>query len=158
MRLLALWAACALAAPAAPPDPIDATVQALYQVISGPAGTRDWARFRTLFAEGARLIAMRPAGPAVLTPEDYIQRAGANFAKAGFYESEIARRVEAYGAIAHVFSTYEGRHAPGEKPFVRGINSFQLVRTADGWKVLTILWDAERPDQPIPPKYLPPAR
>lgn len=160
-RTLALFATLILAAPALPAaegDSIESTVQAVYSVISGPAGTRDWARFRTLFATGARLIPMRHTGdgiaPAVLTPEDYIQRAGANFEKAGFFETEISHKVERYGAIAHVFSTYESRHAPGEKPFARGINSFQLVFDGLTWKVMTILWDSERADNPIPEKYL----
>ncbi len=143
---------------AADNDSIDSTIHALYNVISGPAGARDWARFHALFAEGARLIPIRvtPQGsePSVMTPDDYEKRAGANFAGAPFYESEVARRVETFGNIAHVFSTYESRRAPGEKPFARGINSFQLVKTASGWKVMTILWDSEREGNSLPQKYL----
>jgi hypothetical protein len=133
-------------------------VRAVYDVISGPAGTRDWARFRLLFADGARMIPLRntPEGPtpALMTPDDYVTRAGANFEKNAFYESEVARRVETFGNIAHVFSTYESRHAPGEKPFARGINSIQLVKVGKSWKVITILWDAEREGNPLPAKYL----
>lgn len=161
MRLSVLVLTLALAAPcvrAADGDSIETLTRAVYGVISGPAGTRDWARFRSLFADGARLIAIRVtngrATPAVMTVDDYVTRAGASFEKTAFYESEAARRVEAFGNIAHVFSTYESRHAPGEKPFARGINSFQLVKDGDVWKVMTILWDAEREGNPIPAKYL----
>src|SRR4029077_5271584 len=102
-------------------DSIDSAVRACYDVISGPAGTRDWARFHSLFADGARLIPVRttPQGssPAVMTPADYEKRAGVNFDKTAFYESEVAHRVETFGDIAHVFSTYESRRAPGDKPF-----------------------------------------
>jgi hypothetical protein len=139
-------------------DSIDSAVRACYDVISGPAGTRDWARFRSLFADGARLIPIRtsPQGsvPAVMTPEEYEKRAGANFEKSAFYESEVAHRVETFGNIAHVFSTYESRRAPGDKPFARGINSFQLVKTGTGWKIMTILWDSEREGNALPEKYL----
>ena len=31
----------------------------------------------------------------------------------------------------------------------------QLARQGNTWKVVTILWDAERPDNPLPEKYLP---
>jgi putative transposon-encoded protein len=62
----------------------------------------------------------------VMTPDDYAQKAGAGFEKSAFYESESARRVETFGNIAHVFSTYESRRAPGETPFARDVNSFQL--------------------------------
>jgi hypothetical protein len=139
-------------------DSIESTTRAVYEVISGPAGPRDWARFRAMFADGGRLIAIRTTAgvstPAVMTPDEYAQRAGANFEKNAFYESEVARRVETFGNIAHVFSTYESRRRPNEKPFARGINSFQLVKDAKGWKVMTILWDSEREGNPIPEKYL----
>jgi hypothetical protein len=139
-------------------DSVESIVRAVYNSISGPAGPRDWVKFKGLFAEGGRLIAIRMVNgtpqASVMTPDEYAQRAGANFEKNPFYEAEAARRVEEFGAIAHVFSTYESRRAPGEKPFARGINSFQLVKTAEGWKVMTILWDSERAGNPIPEKYL----
>ena len=114
----------------------DAALAALYDVISGNAGqARDWDRFRNLFAPGARLLPAAPrkdgAAPPALAPEDYVQRAGANFAKAGFFEREAARREERYGTILHAFSTYESRHARDDKePFARGINSIQLLQHA----------------------------
>src|SRR5579864_8050303 len=161
MKLLVSTAMIGVLAPLAmanDSDSIDTAVHACYDVISGPAGTRDWARFHSLFADGARLIPVRttPQGssPVVMTPEEYEKRAGANFEKAPFYESEVSHRVETFGNIAHVFSTYESRRAPGEKPFARGINSFQLVKTSAGWKIMTIFWDAEREGLTIPDKYL----
>jgi hypothetical protein len=161
MKPIIIVLALSLSSPvlqAADGDSVDTMVRAVYDVISGPAGTRDWARFRLLFADGARMIPVRntPEGPtpAVITPEDYVTRAGATFEKSAFYESEVARRVETFGSIAHVFSTYESRHAPGEKPFARGINSIQLVKIGKSWKVITILWDAEREGNPLPAKYL----
>jgi hypothetical protein len=156
--VLGLFAAALSAAKAADTDSIDSIIRALYDVISGPAGARDWVRFHSLFAEGARMIPVRttPQGSAaaVMTPDDYEKRAGASFEKTAFYESELARRVETFGNIAHVFSTYESRRAPGEKPFARGINSFQLVKVGNAWKVMTILWDSEREGNAKPEKYL----
>jgi hypothetical protein len=161
MKFAVVLAAAVLTAPFARPadtDSVDSVVHAVYATISGPAGTRDWVRFRSLFADGARLISMRATADGtaalVMSPEDYAKRAGASFEKTPFYESELARRVENFGAIAHVFSTYESRRAPGEKPFARGINSFQLVKEGQVWKVMTILWDAERDSNPLPEKYL----
>ncbi len=141
-------------AKAADGDSIDSAVRALYDVISGPAGTRDWARFRALFIEGGRLIPSRTTAQgtsvAVMTPDDYAQRAGANFEKNAFYESELSRKQETFGNIAHVFSTYESRRAPGEKPFARGINSIQLAKVNGAWKIVTVLWDSEREGNPLP--------
>ena len=162
MRLAHLAIALVIFAPAtqaAGTDSVESLVRAVYDVISGPAGTRDWNRFRSLFADGARLIPVRvtadgPA-PSVLTVDDYVKRAGANFEKSGFYESQIASRVETFGNIAHVFSTYESRHAADDpKPFARGINSIQLFNDGARWWVVTIYWDSERPGNEIPPRFL----
>jgi len=139
----------------------EAIVKAVYDVISGPAGkARDWGRFRSLFADGARLIPTgpRPAGdfgPRVLDPEAYVARATPIFEKEGFHESEVDRRTEAFGHIAHVFSTYESRHAPSDpKAFARGINSFQLAFDGTRWWVVTIFWEAESEMVGILEKYL----
>jgi hypothetical protein len=139
---------------------VESIIRALYDSISGPPGTRDWDRMRGLFLPGARLIpsGRRPDGSItarVLSVDDFIKAIEPRVKDEGFYESEIHRRVERFGAIAHVFSTYESRHAKDEKPFVRGINSFQLFFDGKRWWVVTIFWDSERPDQAIPDEYLP---
>jgi hypothetical protein len=36
----------------------------------------------------------------------------------------------------------------------RGVNSFQLVKTPQGWKVSSIIWDVESPRLKIPDYYL----
>ena len=55
----------------------------------------------------------------------------------------------------HVFSTYEARHDPKDAaPFVRGINSFQLLFDGSRWWVVTIFWEAESDSVRIPEKYL----
>ena len=142
---------------------LDGIMKAVYDVISGDVGkARDWDRFRSLFHKDARLI---PAGKnaqtgvvgaRALTPEDYIKRSEPFLLKEGFFEREIARRVETYGNITHVFSTYESFHSLSDKtPFARGINSFQLLNDGKRWWVVTIYWDSERPGNPIPDKYLP---
>jgi len=139
---------------------MDSTVAALYDVISGPAGKRDWDRFRSLFIPGARLIPTGPrptgeVGARVLTVEDYIQRASEFFDKQGFFEREASRQVERFGNIAHIFSTYESRHAKDDpKPFQRGINSIQLMYDGKRWWVVTIFWQAEDDKNPIPSMYL----
>lgn len=139
---------------------IDSIIAALYGVISGPAGERDWDRFHSLFIPGARLIAtgVRPTGEAVsrvMTAEEYAQRNGPFFEKNGFFEREAARRTETFANIAHVFSTYESRHAKDDaKPFQRGINSIQLMNDGKRWWIVTVFWQAEDEKNPIPAMYL----
>jgi hypothetical protein len=141
---------------------LDGIMKAVYDVISGDAGQkRDWDRFRSLFHKDARLIptSQNPTTKAVnaraLTPEDYTKNADAYFAKEGFYESELARTSETFGNITHVFSTYESRHKKDDKkPFVRGINSFQLFFDGKRWWIITIYWQGETPELQIPEQYL----
>lgn len=139
---------------------MDSIVAAVYDVISGPAGKRDWDRFRSLFIPGARLIPTGPrptgeVGSRVITVEDYAQRAGAAFEKQGFFEREVSRRLERFGNIAHIFSTYESRHAKDDaKPFQRGINSIQLMNDGKRWWVVTIFWQGEDEKNPLPAEYL----
>ena len=145
--------------PARPQDvaTIDAIIAALYDVISGPAGQqRDWDRFRSLFSPGARLIptGRRQDGSRVMrvrTPDEYATSIGPQLERGGFFEREIGRRTEQYGAVAHVFSAYDSKRAATDTvPFARGINSIQLFNDGKRWWVVSIFWDSERPDNPIP--------
>jgi len=150
--------------PAANPADVatmDSIIAAVYDVISGPAGKkRDWDRMRSLFLPGARLIptGARPNGAygsRVVTVDEYIERSSRFFEKEGFYEREAARITEQFGQIAHVFSTYESRHAPEDaKPFQRGINSIQLMNDGKRWWIVTIFWQGEDEKTPLPEKYL----
>jgi hypothetical protein len=147
--------------PAPKPEDVkstDSIVAAVYSVISGPAGDRDWNRFRSLFLPSATLtsagkdregnIHVRPR-----TVEQYVTGAGGYFAQHGFFESPLVSHVQTFGNIAHVFCSYESRNAPGEAPFARGINSFELVYDGKRWWIVSILWDEERPDNPLPAEF-----
>lgn len=141
---------------------LDAIMKAVYEVISGDAGQkRDWNRFRSLFHKDARLIPASTNAQTNLTnanavtPEEFIERSSPFMEKEGFYEREVARRVDRYGNIAQVFSTYASYHKADDKtPFQRGINSFQLLYDGNRWWVVTIYWQGETKDNPIPKEYL----
>jgi len=141
---------------------LDSIMKAVYASISGDAGQkRDWERFRSLFHKDAKLI---PTGKNAqtgvtmarfMTPDDYVTRSGPVLEKDGFHERELARHVDIYGNIAQVFSTYHAfRKADDKTPFLRGINSFQLMNDGKRWWVISIYWQAETPDNKIPEKYL----
>lgn len=144
---------------------IDAIITAAYDVISGPPGKRDWERERSLFINGARLIPTTLAAgetykdgkisPHVMDVDGFIERSREYVETNGFFEKEIARRIERYGDIAHVWSTYESRHKQDDQePFMRGINSFQLFYDGSRWWIVTIYWRNETPNNRIPEKYL----
>jgi hypothetical protein len=165
-HLVSAQAAAPAPAASVPADPKDvaspdAIIGALYDVISGPAGQkRNWDRFRSLFAPGARLI---PTGMGpdqkgrirTMTPDEYATATGPRLEQNGFFEREIGRTGESFGNLTHAFSAYDSKRAPtDEKPFARGINSIQLFNDGARWWVVTVYWDSEREGNPIPPKYL----
>ena len=102
--------------------------------------------------------AVRPTGEVVkrvLTVEEYIGSNGPVLEKNGFFEKEIHRKQEVYGHIAHCFSTYEARRAATDaEPFMRGINSIQLYNDGKRWWILTVFWQSENKDLPLPKEYL----
>lgn len=141
---------------------IDAIITAAYDGISGPAGKkRDWDRERSLYYPGARLIPTAKTGandslaPQILDIDGFIARVEPYFAEHGFFEKEIARRVEQFGQIAHAWSTYESRHGEDDpEPFMRGINSIQLFYDGNRWWILNIYWQQESARHPVPEKYV----
>lgn len=133
----------------------EALLHAIYDVISGPAGDRDWNRFRSLCVPPARFSrAVTNADGSVkvslLSVDDFVQRAGTALKGEGFYENAIVNQVQTFGNISQVFSSYESRHAPGEKPFDRGVNSMQMLNDGKRWWIVSILWDIERSGNPLP--------
>ena len=140
---------------------LETTIETLYDVISGDAGVRrDWDLFRYLFAEDAQLIPYRTNENGRLIPdywsvEDYVKNAGPYLEKNGFFEKEISRRIETFGGLTHIFSTYESfRKSSDTQPFARGINSIQLLNDGSRWWIINIAWQSESDALPIPEKYL----
>ena len=74
--------------------------------------------------------------------------------KDGFDEGEISRKVEKFGAIYHVWSTYESRNKAGGPIIERGINSIELFFDGTRFWVMGWIYDGERKDNPIPAAYL----
>ncbi len=176
--VLFLFAALAAAQPASPAPPshvdvpaispraedvasIDGIMKAFYDVISGPAGQpRQWSRDRTLYIADIRFVAMsedRSGHPVaqIASHQQFVDYANPVLVKEGFYESEIYRVTQKFGNIAHVFSTYESRRQAGGPVIARGINSIELFYDGKRWWVASNIWDDERPDNPLPPEYLP---
>jgi hypothetical protein len=134
---------------------IDTLMVAIYDVISGPAGPRDWDRFRALMLPKARLTesTVDEQGHNVVRQwgvEEFIADATPVFAQKPFYEHALVNRVQRFGNIAQVFTSYASSTAPNGQPFQRGINSMQLMFDGTSWRVLSILWDTERPGNALP--------
>jgi len=155
---------------AIPPDAVsvDAIVSALYGSVSHPSDAPpDFDRLRRIFLYVGMLVPPKTPEAADFTVMDvdqfserYEKSVAARKAKGepplGFFEREVSRRADCFGNICQIFSTYESRHAPSDPtPFQRGINSIQLLRDGNRWWIASVVWDAERSDNPVPAQYLP---
>jgi hypothetical protein len=140
---------------------LDGILGAFYDVISGPAGQpRQWGRDRSLYIPGIQFVSLSTdsAGTiraSVLDHQSYVDRTDAAFVRRGFFEREIHRTVQRFGNMVHVFSTYEMRQRADGPIIGRGINSVELFWDGRRWWIAAAQWDDERPDNPIPPEYLP---
>jgi hypothetical protein len=90
----------------------------------------------------------------LMTLKEYHDRSDASLEKYGFYEKEISRKVEQFGAIYHVFSTYESRNSKTGPVIERGINSIELFYDGTRFWILGWFFDSERKNNPLPAKYL----
>ena len=126
----------------------EAIIHASYALISGRAGEpRDWGRWRRLYAPSARLMPIEAAAdgtriPRVMTPDEYIASRSPFFADNDFHEWETAREEHRFGALAHVWSSYEAGRSPDGPIIRRGVNSIQLWNDGDRWWILSEAWDA----------------
>jgi hypothetical protein len=146
---------------------VDSILAALYESVShGPEAEANWDRLRSIMLPVGMFIPPKKPSEDLFTVLDVDGfqdrvRKGAAASKAkgeppsGFNEREVSRRTDCFGNVCQIFSTYEGRRAADDAaPFVRGINSIQLVRDGKRWWIASVVWDTERPDNPIPADYL----
>jgi hypothetical protein len=153
--------ASAQAAQARPEDVASpsAVVRASYVAISGPSGQiLNLDRFRSLFLPQAQLVSVSAKdgqGTArAMTLQEFTDMAAAKIGKDGHIENEIVQRVDVFGNIANVWSSYESRKTPDDPQVTRGINSIQLVYDGKRWWISGAQWQHETAESPIPAKYL----
>jgi hypothetical protein len=131
------------------------TLDALYDVISGPVGeARDWERFRSLFLPGAQMsvVVTDVEGDervVVLTLDDYVERNGERLSEIGFTETETRRETFLYGGMATILSAYEAIRADTGEMIADGVNSLTILNDAGTWKIASIAWRAADEEWPV---------
>ena len=74
-----------------------------------------------------------------------------------FSEVEVSQESVVFGNVARLTSVYEFTwQSPQETRRGRGVNFFTLVREAGQWRVMSIVWDNERPGLSLPPEVYAP--
>jgi len=137
----------------------ESILNAAYDLISGRADEpRDWERFRSLHAPGARLIRVNRSGSEIAVEvfdvDSYERSRTPILAAADFHEREVGRRIERFQDMAHIWSAYEARRSPDGAPLLRGINSLQLVHRDARWWIVTAMWQNAQPDMPVQEELL----
>lgn len=147
--------------PAALPDweSPESLVEAMYKVISGPAGERPWQRLRSYCKPEVQFNVLRKTKDGSseyhsLSLDEYIAMVGEHFKANPFYETQLGQTVQRFGPIAHVFSAYQSAESPDGTPFDRGVNSIQLVEDEGRWWIVNILWTSETDEHPIPAELI----
>ena len=131
-------------------DPaISRVMRLLYAVISFEEGDEpNWKGLQEVFSKHARITRVTPEGTDHMDVSNFVAMTR-NLVDVGvytsFYEFEVGRNVERFGDIAQVWSEYETRRNRNAKDALgRGVNSIQLIREDDAWRVLGLLWDETR--------------
>lgn len=149
----------AIEADTADVNTVDKLIAAYYNVTSGPAGQRDWARYRSLFKPEAQINArvFNPEGRLQYvggTLNEYIGQVDEYFTLNGFFEKEIGRSIDEYRDIVHVLSAYDAKLASNQASYHRGVKSLQLVFDQDRWWIVNVLYNNESQRHPIPNELL----
>jgi len=137
---------------------IGTLITAIYDLISGPAGERNWTKLRFLCLPNASFVSIKrkPDGSSEYfqgTIDDYVKKIDPILSASDYYENEIERNVQVSDNIANVFSTFESSlFAAGGVINQRGTNSFQLIYKDDRWWIANILWKNEPNEIFSPPK------
>jgi hypothetical protein len=129
---------------------------ALDAAITGPAD-KDRACVKALLIPEARMMFVSLGADGtpsyrLETVDDWIARVKAR-GHAMLEEKQLKVHIERYGNIAHLWSSY-ALHSDG-KQVARGINSIQAIKEAGGWRVTSIMVQAESATAPLPKEYLP---
>jgi hypothetical protein len=100
-----------------------------------------------LFLPGARLIKNSGAAPEISTVDEFVRARQEAFDAEqllSFEETELSETTETFGSIAHRLSPYTKSGVTSGGPIdARGAISTQFVRTPDGWRISSMVWDDE---------------
>lgn len=136
-------------------EAIAEVVRDLYAAVSFErGGSIDFDRLELLFIPGARLAHVKREGTELMDNVEFSARAMRLIERGelhSFYERELAHRIDVFGHMAHVLSTYEAFRAPDDETLLaRGVNSIQLLKDVAGWRVISIVWQDEDAGERIP--------
>ena len=117
----------------------------------------DLSNLRALFVPGAVIVKICGSPPVVYSLDEFIaprQKLLVDGELVNFSEAEMWGDTIIFGSIAQRFCSYRKSGVLCGGPFVaNGMKSIQLVKTEDGWKISSVIWDDERDGVVVPSEY-----
>lgn len=136
-------------------------VRNLYTLVTfGPDSLPAWNRVRSLFTEDAGIYLRTSREKIDSYNRDSFIEEFLLFAETdrirqhGFSEEVLQLRSMHYGDIAQVLVLYQATIPGTDFPPQQGIDSFHLVKTAQGWKITSIVNEVVFPGDPIPDFFM----
>ncbi|GAB3683987.1 DUF4440 domain-containing protein [Angustibacter aerolatus] len=101
-----------------------------------------------LFVPWATVVRLDGTGPTVYDVQGFVEPRRALLAGGtltGFREWEVQGRTDVFGDLAQHWCTYAKEWtAGGTRHTGRGAKSLQLLRSGEGWRITSLVWDDER--------------
>ncbi len=127
-------------------ESLDQTIEAVFKAICFlPGDPPNMRQIRPFFADQGIMINYNDEQPLILPVDQFISHFEAQVS-AGILPSledrEVHSETKIYGRIAHRFSFYEARLTKDDAvPFAVGVNSIQLIRVGNDWKITSMAWN-----------------
>ena len=139
---------------------LDGIIKAYYDVVTVKKGEKvSYTRDSLLHVANAIVGITRKGRDGkmklqMISLKKFHEESDASLEKDGFFEKELSRKVEKFGSIYQVWSTYETKNSADGPLLERGINSIQLFFDGTRFWILSWVAEDESKEQPIPEKYL----
>jgi hypothetical protein len=139
---------------------LDGIMKAYYDVVTVKKGEKpNYQRDSSLHISDPRcgMVRTKKDGSKVfdyMTLKEYHKRSDDFLTEDGFVEKEIGRKVEKFGNVYHVWSTYESRNVAAGPIIERGINSIDMYNDGKRFWIIAWYFDEESKTNPIPAEYL----
>ncbi len=139
---------------------LDGIIKAYYEVVSVKIGEKISYKRDSMLHSPNALVGLPGKDKDgkfkmnLVSLKKYHQLADAGLEKEGFYENEISRKTENFGAVYHVWSTYESKKIITGPVIERGINSIELYFDGTRFWITSWSFDNETEKNKISAAYL----
>jgi hypothetical protein len=145
----------------ADPDDPEQFVRQLYKLVTFEAGqTPDWDKVRSMFIENA-VIVLRTSRTShtIMNRDEFIQDfkdfiKNSKVIETGFSETVVNVQMNIFEDIAQCFVVYDAHITGSSRAPLRGLDSFELLHTKEGWKIISVLNELPKFGNPMPDKFL----